>query len=48
MGYLSKQTSGGHVQQEGLLGMLSPMLDYNRDGSVVDDVLGMASRFFQK
>jgi hypothetical protein len=48
MGYLSKQTSGGQVQQEGLFGMLSPMLDSNRDGSVVDDVLGMASRFFQK
>ena len=48
MGYLSKQTSSGNVQPEGLLGMLTPMLDSNRDGSVMDDVLGMASRFFQK
>ena len=48
MGYLSKQTASGNVQQEGLLGMLTPMLDSNRDGSVMDDVLGMASRFFQK
>jgi hypothetical protein len=26
----------------GLLAMLTPMLDRNRDGSVIDDVLGMA------
>jgi hypothetical protein len=32
----------------GLLGMLTPLLDKNRDGSVVDDILGSASRFFQK
>ena len=32
----------------GILGMLAPLLDRNRDGSVVDDILGSASRFFQK
>lgn len=32
----------------GLLGMLTPMLDSNRDGSIADDVLGMAARMFQK
>lgn len=32
----------------GILGMLTPLLDRNRDGSVVDDILGSASRFFQK
>lgn len=31
--------------QSGLLGMLGPLLDQNRDGSALDDVLGMASRF---
>ena len=29
----------------GLLDMLSPMLDANRDGSMVDDVMGMIGRF---
>jgi hypothetical protein len=32
----------------GLTGILGQFLDSNRDGSVVDDVLGMASRLFQK
>jgi len=32
----------------GILGILTPLLDRNRDGSVVDDILGSASRFFQK
>jgi hypothetical protein len=27
-----------------LLGMLTPMLDANRDGSIVDDVMGMLGR----
>lgn len=31
--------------QQGVLGMLGPLLDQNRDGSALDDVLGMASRF---
>lgn len=31
----------------GLLDMLTPMLDANRDGSVVDDVLGMAAKFLK-
>jgi hypothetical protein len=30
----------------GLLGMLAPMLDGNRDGSVVDDVMGMVGKMF--
>jgi hypothetical protein len=32
----------------GILGMLTPLLDRNHDGSVVDDLLGSASRLFQK
>jgi len=53
MGALAKQ-SGSAVQPQagatpqaggGVLDMLTPLLDQNRDGSIVDDVLGMASRF---
>ena len=51
MGSLSKQQSGqGPVAAGagggGLLGMLTPLLDANRDGSVVDDVLGQAGKLF--
>jgi hypothetical protein len=31
-----------------LMGMLSPMLDSNRDGSMVDDVMGIVGRMFTK
>jgi hypothetical protein len=54
MGALSKQTSRGAAPAaasaggSGLLGMLTPLLDSNRDGSVVDDILGSASKFFRK
>jgi hypothetical protein len=55
MGALSKQRSGPNLQalggapaQSGLMGMLSQFLDANQDGSVVDDVLGMASKLFKK
>jgi hypothetical protein len=41
---ISAAASGG----SGILGMLTPLLDRNHDGSVVDDLLGSASRFFQK
>lgn len=55
MGGLSKQSSqagflGGQdtpAQPEGLLGMLTPLLDSNRDGSVADDVLGMIGRYMR-
>ena len=30
----------------GLLGMLTPFVDQNRDGSIVDDVLGQAGKIF--
>jgi len=55
MGALAKNTGGGHVTAGlggvpaglggGLLDMLTPMLDRNRDGSVVDDVTGMLGKF---
>jgi hypothetical protein len=52
MGTMSKHVSRPSALQEGLgssadalLRMLPPMLDSNRDGSVVDDVIGMIGRF---
>jgi hypothetical protein len=33
-------------QQGGLLDMLTPMLDSDRDGSIADDVLGMLGKTF--
>lgn len=30
---------------DGILGMLTPLLDRNQDGSVADDILGIAGRF---
>lgn len=53
MGTLAKQSGGSASLRagaapaggSGILAMLTPLLDQNRDGSIVDDVLGMASRF---
>jgi hypothetical protein len=52
MGSMSQQVSRPSAQQAGvgsggdaLLGMLTPMLDANRDGSMVDDVIGLIGRF---
>jgi hypothetical protein len=53
MGSMAKRT-GGSAQGAGLgaglpggdlLGMLTPMLDADRDGSVMDDVAGMLGKF---
>jgi hypothetical protein len=47
MGAMARQASGSTMTAEtpapggGLMSMLTPMLDSNRDGSIVDDVLGM-------
>ena len=55
MGALSKQRSavgpeeaGTAAAPGGLVGMLSQFLDTNRDGSIMDNVLGMASKLFNK
>jgi len=55
MGALSRQTAGaqnalapGASPASGLTGILGQFLDTNRDGSIADDLMGMASRFFQK
>ena len=51
MGALAKQQVGAGAAAAGapgggLLGMLTPMLDQNRDGSMVDDVLGQVGKIF--
>lgn len=48
MGSLSKQTSqaGASPAAGGVLGMLTPLLDRDRDGSMVDDLLGHAGKLF--
>lgn len=43
MGSMSKQTQGGSNKDMGLLGSL---LDSDNDGSVADDLLNMAKKFF--
>jgi len=53
-GSLSKQVrqpggmQAGAAGTDGLFGMLTPMLDSNRDGSMVDDVIGMLGRFVSR
>ncbi len=55
MGALSKQSSAPSVQAtggipagSGLMGMLSQFLDTDKDGSIMDNVLGMASKLFKQ
>jgi hypothetical protein len=52
MGSLAKQHAGGatasSVPGGGLLASLTPMLDRNGDGSVVDDVLGQVGKIFNR
>lgn len=51
LGSLTGGGTGVEEQQQqaapasGILGMLGPLLDRNRNGSALDDVLGMASQF---
>jgi hypothetical protein len=47
MGAMSRQSqSAAAGSSSGLPSMLAPMLDQNRDGSVADDLLGLAGRLF--
>ena len=56
MGALSKNTAqsgiqgraAGQRQGGDIMGMLTPMLDADGDGSMADDLLGMASKFFSR
>jgi hypothetical protein len=48
MGSLSKQASGGGVNASGGIGdLLGGLLDTGGDGSVVDDLLGIAGRLLR-
>jgi hypothetical protein len=51
MGALAKQQLGapqgaGVAPGGGLLGMLTPLVDRNRDGSMLDDIVGQAGKLF--
>jgi hypothetical protein len=56
MGALAKQPIGGAaavagvagVPGAGILAVLTPILDRNKDGSMVDDVLGQVSKLFKR
>jgi hypothetical protein len=52
MGAMSKQAAqpaarqvGGSPSGQSVIDMLTPMLDSNRDGSIVDDVVGILGRY---
>ena len=45
MGGLSKQTASVPASAPGAGGLISSLLDQNRDGSMADDVVGMLGRF---
>lgn len=50
MGSLSKQASSAGLpgaSASGLTGMLTSLLDADKDGSVVDDLMGMAGKLFR-
>ncbi len=40
--------AGASSTGSGVLAMLTPLLDRNRDGSLADDILGSVSQFFKK
>jgi hypothetical protein len=47
MGALSKQTAGGQqLKADGGLGPLAKLFDMDGDGQVLDDVMGLAKKFF--
>lgn len=50
MGSLAKQQSSGQAAgaSAGAGGLLSSLLDQNRDGSVADDVMGMLGKFLSR
>lgn len=51
MGALSKNSMGRETPAgagEGVLGMLTPFIDQNRDGSTTDDIMGMVGRLFSR
>jgi hypothetical protein len=49
-GFLGQAAAAGAAPQasSGILDMISPFLDSNRDGSIADDVLGMVGKMFRR
>ena len=45
--YLGEQQQQAQIANPGLMGTLNSMLDSNRDGSVADDLSGIAGNFFK-
>ena len=39
-------TLGGNEKASGIMGLVTNMLDANKDGNVVDDIMGMVGKFF--
>lgn len=39
-------TLGGNEKASGIMGLVTNMLDENKDGNVVDDIMGMVGNFF--
>ena len=48
VGFNKNMSNPGAPGADGLFGLLAPMLDSNRDGSMVDDVIGMLGRFVSR
>ncbi len=46
-GYLGKQRQQAQESNPGLMGILTGLLDKNKDGSALDDVIGMVGSFFR-
>lgn len=45
-GFLGKQKQQAHESNPGLMGALNNLLDKDNDGSVLDDMVGMAGKLF--
>lgn len=46
--FLGGQQQAAQQSDPGLMGTLNKLLDFDRDGSAIDDIIGMASKFFGK
>ncbi len=46
LGSLAGMLGGGRKKSSGVTDMLGSLLDTDRDGSMVDDILGMAKKYF--
>lgn len=48
MGAMSKQTQTQNLQSASPLDGIAGMLDFNKDGSAMDDVMGLMGKFFSR